>query len=164
MELPSRRMPRHPKYNYNTPGYYFITICTQDKKCILGTIVGSGLPDAPKPQLTSIGQTVRMQLEEMAHFYPDIVLEKYVVMPNHIHLLVQIPGAFPDKQETDSRENARIPQFVGTFKRMTGRKLGRNIWQTSYHDHIIRGDADYLKIWNYIDTNPARWERDCFYG
>ena len=56
-----------------------------------------------------------------------------------------------------------IPRYVSTFKRLCNRETGINIWQRFYHDHIIRGQADFEMIWNYIDTNPARWEQDCFY-
>ena len=58
---------------------------------------------------------------------------------------------------------ASVPNAVSALKRLVNRETGENIWQRSYHDHVIRGERDYLEIWNYIDTNPARWREDCFY-
>ena len=162
MEYRYRKTIRLKQYDYDSPGYYFITICTQNKSKILGRIVGTGLPDGPQVQLTTCGKIVHTQLEEMSRFYEDIVLEKYVVMPNHIHLLLHIPGDMPLKEMSDP-SNSRVSRFVGTFKRFSNRKAGRNIWQGRSHDHIIRGKADYEKIWMYIETNPLRWEMDCFY-
>lgn len=58
---------------------------------------------------------------------------------------------------------ATIPDAISALKRLVDRELGENIWQSSYHDHVIRNDNDYREIWNYINTNPARWHEDCFY-
>ena len=158
-----RKNIRVKGYDYSTPGYYFITICTQNKEKILSDIVGTGLPDGPQALLTDAGYIVKNQLDEMSAFYKNIILEKYVVMPNHIHLLLQITGTYePTEQHTPA--NAQISKFIGTFKRFTNRKIGRNIWQARSHDHVIRGEADYEQIWLYIETNPARWEKDCFYS
>ena len=162
MQRPVRKNIRIQSYNYNTPGYYFITICTRNKEKILSNIVGTGLPDGPLVKLTECGSFVKDQLDNMSCFYEDLILEKYVVMPNHIHLLLHITGHF-ESTETISPTNVKVSKFVGTFKRFTNRKVGRNIWQSRSHDHVIRGEADYQKIWMYIETNPARWEKDCFY-
>lgn len=178
MELPKRKMPRHPNYDYNTPGYYFVTLCTRDKAKLLSDIVGRSLPDAPNritpsqtehpesaPYIwyTEYGEIACRQLGNMATFYEKIILEKYVVMPNHIHLLLHIPGHFPQDDKGSFRKNATVSQFIGTFKRFCNKQIGHNIWQTSFHDHVIRGEADYQKIWMYIETNPIRWQEDCFY-
>jgi REP element-mobilizing transposase RayT len=64
---------------------------------------------------------------------------------------------------TPSPTNAIIPALISTFKRFTSRQAGHRLWQRSYHDHIIRGEADYRKIWQYIDTNPQKWELDRYY-
>ena len=195
MDKPIRKYPRLQKYDYSTPGYYFITICTHNKQKILGEVVGRGIPDAPQNpvnshyspingqisdivppvcpgghtlhkksvqiQLSEYGEIVRNQLDNMAIFYDHIHLEKYIVMPNHVHLLVHIIGHF--QPEEKSRPNAHISRFVGTFKRFCNKQIGRNIWQTSFHDHVIRCEEDYQNIWMYIETNPLRWEMDCFY-
>ena len=178
MEFPKRKSTRHPVYDYNSPGYYFITICTKNKSMLLGQIVGRSLPDAPERtgvyptehpeaapyiQYYEYGEIALRQLDIMASYYKEIILEKYVVMPNHIHLLLHIPGHFPPNNTNSLRKNAAVSQFVGTFKRFCNKQYGCNIWQTSFHDHVIRGEDDYQKIWMYIETNPIRWQKDCFY-
>ena len=162
MEFPKRKNIRLQGFDYNTPGYYFVTICTKDKKKLLGEIVGTGLLDGPKNQLTAYGQIAADRLNDMADFYPDIKLEKYVIMPNHIHLLLHIVGVMPNQENSDTR-NSKLSIFVGTFKRMCNKEYGINLWQSRSHDHVIRGEKDYLKIWQYIEENPLRWQSDCFY-
>ena len=162
VELPKRKRTRLEGYDYNTPGYYFITICVEGKKKLLGEIVGTGLPDGPNNQLSFAGQIAEKQLQMMSDYYDDIRLEKYVVMPNHIHLLIQIMGTSEPVARMDVA-NSKIAKFVGTFKRFCNREYGKNIWQNRSHDHVIRGEADYLKIWQYIEENPLRWLNDCFY-
>ena len=100
MELPKRKTTRLSNYDYNTPGYYFITICTKEKQKLLCHIVGTGLPDGPKVRFTQQGEIVRNQLQDMKNFYDDIRIDKHVIMPNHIHLLLHV-------FESDSRPSGR---------------------------------------------------------
>lgn len=62
-----------------------------------------------------------------------------------------------------SRPTELIPRMIGAMKRFSNQEAGFDMWQTSYHDHIIRSEADYRRIWEYIDTNPAKWREDCYY-
>jgi len=84
-------------------------------------------------------------------------------MPNHIHMILFGEDGFDGTSKAPSPTNAAIPHFVSTFKCFCHRQAGFTIFQRSYHDHVIRNDKDYLKIWEYIDSNPAKWEEDCFY-
>ena len=86
-------------------------------------------------------------------------------MPNHIHLIIKIVNEshIGMSQAPYPTSNAIIPKFISLFKRYCNREIGNNIFQRSFHDHIIRNENDYLKIWNYIETNPVKWEEDCFY-
>ncbi len=59
--------------------------------------------------------------------------------------------------------NAKIPRAIGVMKRLINKEAGENIFQRSYHEHVIRNEADYRRIWDYIDTNPAKWTEDCYY-
>ena len=103
----------------------------------------------------------------MNRVYPNVQTVKYAIMPNHIHLLIHIAWdetcSAAGTSRTPSPTNGIIPQYVSTFKRLCNRQMGVNLWQRSYHDRIIRNDAEYDMIWQYIDTNPLRWEMDCFY-
>lgn len=163
MKYYSRKTTRLPYYNYSGTGYYFVTLCTKKKCKILGEVVGTGLLDGPKVQLSSFGETANKQLALMADFYDTIKLEKYIVMPNHIHILLYIPDNGDGQCGRSVPTNSEIAKFVGTFKRFCNRQYGKNIWQMRSHDHVIRSEKDYLKIWSYIEHNAAKWQQDCFY-
>ncbi len=163
MNLPERKPNRLPNFDYSTPGAYFITICTKNRRCILCEIVGGGALDAPHTNLSKLGQTIHRYILSGNNIH-GLTVDKFVIMPNHIHLILLI-GSRPVSGTSwaPSPTNAAIPHFVSTLKRFCNRDIGENIFQRSYHDHIIRNEADYLKIWEYIDNNPARWKDDCFY-
>ena len=163
--FPKRKPNRLESYDYSRFGVYFLTFCTKNRKCILSRIVGGGVLDAPYPDLTKMGRIVEKRIQSMNEVYGDIKTTKYVIMPNHVHLLVSVQpeseGYGPSG--TPAPTNALIPQYISTLKRMCNKEIGENIWQRSFHDHVIRGEKDFQMIWQYIDTNPARWEQDCFY-
>ena len=152
-----------PHFDYNTPGAYFITICTEGRRPILSTIVGGGALDAPYTQITSTGQVVQRYIVS-GNNVPGVTVDKFVIMPNHIHMILLVDAtASTGTSRTLSPTNAIIPHFVSTLKRFCKRDVGTKFFQRSYHDHVIRDEADYLKIWQYIDNDPARWQEDCFY-
>ena len=175
MNFQSRKSPRLKGYDYSTPGYYFITVCTNKKRCILGrinenstSIVGEGLCALPKTQLTNIGKIVKTAIEDINKLYVDISVDKFVVMPNHIHIIVikhpaesNLTGGHGDPPL--QYDNTSIVGIVSNLKSYTTHLYGKALWQRSFHDHIIRGEKDYLKIWEYIDQNPAKWREDCFF-
>jgi dipeptidase len=85
--------------------------------------------------------------------------DEYVVMPNHIHAIL-------DVQEQGLKTD--LPVVIGQYKmavtkRIRSEKPGFQVWQRSFHDHVIRNRKSYEKIWTYIENNPAKWEEDCFY-
>ena len=167
MELPKRKGNRLECYNYSDIGTYFITICTQNRKKILSNIiVGTGVLDCPKIVLMPSGQIVDRYINQLNDFYDNISIDKYVIMPDHIHLLITITkdmgGQSGTPVPTDveykiDNTNSVISKFVSTFKRFCNKDLGQNIWQQRYYDHIIRNEKDYIEICEYIDSNPAAW-------
>ena len=161
MEFPKRKQNRLKDYDYDSAGAYFITVCTQDRKCLLSHIVGGGAFDAPENQLTSMGKIVEKYIQSGNHI-DRVTVEKYVIMPNHVHLLL-IVDMVDGTSRAPSPTNAVIPHFMSTFKRFCHRDIGQKIFQRSYHDHVVRDRQDYLKIWEYIENNPKQWELDCFY-
>ena len=161
MQFSDRKTIRLPGYDYNTPGCYFITLCTKDKAKLLCDIKSPSLVDGAQIIYFPYGTIASEQLEKMAAFYEGITLDKYVIMPNHIHFLLRVEEFSDRKLSTD--QNNVVSMFVGTFKRFCNSQYGRNIWQSRSYDHVIRDERDYLKIWNYIDTNPGKWTEDCFY-
>ena len=163
MVFHERKPNRLPGFDYNTPGAYFITICANNRRPILGTIVGGGSLDAPNVRLSKIGHTVLRHIQS-GNNVPGITVDKFVIMPNHIHLILLVDEtASIGTSRAPSPTNAVIPHFISTLKRFCHRDIGSHIFQRSYHDHVIRNEDDYLKIWQYIDNNPARWQEDCFY-
>ena len=169
MEEYAKRKPnRLFGYDYSQEGVYFLTICASEREPIFGRIepgVGGGVPDAPYVRLSQAGKEIEFCLTEMIRVYEGVSLLHYVIMPNHIHLLLHLesgPSGTPAPTH-GQRANQTIPAFVSTLKRMTNKRYGRNLWQRGYHDHIVRNDADYLRIWQYIETNPAKWAEDKYY-
>ena len=163
MDLPKRKPIRLPEYDYSSPGAYFVTVCTHDRRCILSDItVGEGLAP-PAVELTPIGQCVQEQLLALPSRFPLVHLDHFVIMPNHVHLLVSVAdsgGASPSPTLSD---------VVGAFKSLSTRLSRGNLgdlplWQRSYHEHVIRNANDYREIWNYIDANPARWAEDRYFA
>ena len=162
-----RKANRLAEYDYSQNGAYFITVCVKQRLCALAKIVGGGVLDAPQVILSDYGKIVENRIQSMNETYSTIQTVKYVIMPNHIHLLVHITEeekiCSEGTSRTPSPTNALIPRYVPTLKRMCNQDIGSNLWQRSYHDHVIRGEKDYQMIWQYIDTNPVRWKQDCFY-
>ena len=184
-EFIKRRTPRYQSFNYDSIGVYFLTICTQNRRCILsrvvgtgvldrpqtkltgcdkivGTgvldcpqteltgydkIVGTGVLDCPQTELTGYGKIADKYIKQLSEFYHHLSVEKFVIMPNHIHLLLWVKAG---KDTTDNgqsrtpvptnieRANSACSQFVSTFKRFCNKEYGKNIWQARFHDHIIR--------------------------
>ncbi len=148
----NRKPNRLKNYDYSSQGAYFITICTLDRKCTLSHIVGGDALIAPQTNLTHFGEIAREYIESM----PGI--DKYVIMPNHIHLLIAIDGPMKASAPTIS-----VPNLIRSFKVLVSKEIGQSIWQRSYHDHIIRDEEDYLNHLQYIENNPAKWSEDKYY-
>ena len=148
-DLPKRKSPRIPNFDYSSPNYYFITICTYEKKCIFGN----------PSELSMLGCYARDYLLNIPKLYPEIILDKYVIMPNHVHCILIVSGENKDRS---------IPLVIGQYKMAVTKKIREKlpdlkVWQRSFHDHIIRNQSGYEKIWQYIENNPQKWEEDCFY-
>ena len=159
MELPKRKPNRLKDFDYSQPNAYFITICTKNKEMLFWENVGASIARPEDVQLSKYGKIVVEAIEKISTIYPVITVDNYVVMPNHIHLLMQI--------HSDSSGRAMLaPTISIVIQQMKGyatKKIGRSIWQKLFHDHVIRDEKGYLKIWNYIEGNPSKWEEDCFY-
>ncbi|MGN1442389.1 MAG: transposase [Acutalibacteraceae bacterium] len=161
-------------FNYSNGGAYFLTACTENAQKLLGEIErgANGVPDVAAEEkaqvrLSEYGKILDRVICSFntVYFNPRIV--KYVIMPNHFHLLVVInPDLLPEVTATSgtpSPQNATIPFVMSTIKRFFHRETGKNIWERSYRDHIIRTQEDYKKISRYIEENPSTWEKDCYY-
>ena len=166
MVKPIRKKMRLTGWDYSGEGNYFLTLCAKNRKPMFSRIVGSGIPDAPEVQLSDYGQCIRECLAYIAENNPNIVMHCWVIMPNHVHILLTIPrdvtasnGASGMPRPTD----AVIGKMVSSLKRFTNRQTGQDLWQNSYYDHIIRDEQDFLRRWQYIENNPARWLEDDYF-
>ena len=157
-----RQPNRLQEYNYATPGAYFITICTKDRKCVLSKIhyVGEGLCALPQTELSDVGDMVEKSIQHIHRTIPGFSIDRYVIMPNHLHLLITL-SAIP---ETGGHRGPPLHKVIGQFKSYTTHRYGQVLWQRSYYDHVIRGEQDYRDVWQYIENNPARWREDKLYN
>lgn len=107
--------------------------------------------------------------------YPNVRVDQYVIMPNHIHLLISLVGnplgGTGGTENPSPTTRFSLGTVIGWLKYQTTKMInqlcqepGHRFWQRSYHDHILRTRAEYEKIWQYIVTNPETWEQDCFYN
>ena len=152
-ELPVRKKNRLQGYDYSQNGKYFVTICVKDMHELLGRIVGA-ISNRPCIELSEIGKAAEIALHKLDE---TIEIDKYIIMPNHIHMIIRI-------QNSGRTEFApTISSIVRFCKSYVTKQIGYSIWQRSYYDRIIRDETEYQKIWQYIDQNPVQWQNDCYY-
>ena len=159
MELPKRKKNRLTEYDYSTPNAYFITVCTGNRKNLFWKDVGAIIDRPKNVPLTNLGVIAQGSIEEISKHYPAISVDHYVIMPNHIHLLLQI--------NTDVNGRSMIAPTISTVLRLmkgtVSRQAGFSVWQKGFYDHVIRNENDYREIWNYIEGNPSKWVEDKLY-
>ena len=194
-KLQSRKIPRLKHHDYTHNGIYFVTACTHEREPILGKVTFdtdgnrnntadiannnmtslTGQTTNPNPfitpavvELTPIGEFVSQNIANIPNKHQNVEIDKYVVMPNHIHLLIllrqeQYTQNHSMQSEHRNLRDASLSEIVHWLKIVTSRKYGEILWQRSYYDHIIRSEHDYKNIWQYIDENPQRWMFDKYY-
>ena len=174
MEYPRRKHVRLKDYDYSRAGMYFVTICTKRRQCILSKIVvprggdantvGRDDLGAPSVQvtLTPVGKIAERYLNTVSEAYPGVTVEHKVIMPNHVHILLWFHET-EGRRAGSSRPTQLLPRIIAAWKRFTNRDAGYNLWQSSYHEHVIRDENDLLRHWSYIDQNPARWAEDEYF-
>ena len=170
-ELPKRKPTRLKNFDYNAIGGYFITLCTEDRRQILSRIVGVDVGmtcghsgDPKNTELLPYGIVADKYIKQMSDFYENITVEQYVIMPNHIHLLLFVCDDGSPRTSTPTKQTSFVSHFVSTFKRFCKKEYGENIWQRGFYDHVIRGRKDYEEIAKYIYENPVRWYYDELYA
>ncbi len=189
---PKRKTVRLQTHDYNQAGAYFITVCTKgkvpfltlstgnDENATVGTDVLGGPPSFPSTQfpLSKKGLVVFQNVQRLQNFYPHIKIEYFVIMPNHVHLLLGVyanslpqrtaedVGPYEGNEPIKAKENTKlsvVSTFLSTFKRFCNREIGENIWQSRSYDHVIRNAQDFSEHVRYIFHNPLRWKEDNFY-
>ena len=159
MELPNRKANRLTEYDYSTPNAYFITVCTQNRKNLFWTDAGAAVCCPENIPLSNLGMMVKQVIHDIPMHYKTITVDHAVIMPNHVHLLLQI------NTDIDGRPMAAptISTVINQAKGVISKKAGFSVWQKGFYDHVIRGEHDYLDIWNYIEGNPGKWAEDRLY-
>ncbi len=161
MELCKRKQIHLKDYDYSQNGMYFITICTHNKQYLFGDR-NFKLTDKPTNQRLLI----KKWLLELQNKYPHSVVQKYVIMPNHVHFILFISKTQPEISLHDIIKwfkTQTTNEYIKAVKENKAPKFDKHIWQRGYYEHIIRNENDYYDTWNYIDTNPIRWIEDCYY-
>jgi putative transposase len=160
-------------WDYRSPGWYFVTICTQHHNCILGTIT------AGKVHLSSSGEVADSELRNLARHYVGISIDGSIVMPNHIHAIVVIDGQHHHSPNPETCADpttgkgllltppkaGSLATIVRSYKAGVTRRcrelgLKNFAWQAGFYDHIVRGDTTLQAIRDYIERNPSNWSED----
>ena len=164
-DLKNRKTTRLKGADYNSNGVIFLTICTKDRRCMPSRIVGTGVLDGPQIELTQYGQIADKYINQLNDFYDDLSVESYVIMPNHIHIMLWVQGEENGPSETPvpTVQNTITARFLSTVKRFCNKEYGMNIWQYRSNDHIIRNRQDYEEHLRYMYENPLRWYYDELY-
>ena len=156
-----RRSIRLPAYDYSQSGYYFVTLCTFNRKYLLGKIDGGEMI------LSRSGVIVSKFWELVSRYDENIVLDRFIVMPNHIHGIIQIKVGAIHELPLQSRRQMLLPKIIGKFKMTSAKKInnllsrgGNPFWQRNYYEHIIRSYESLDKIREYVDKNIANWQTD----
>ncbi len=156
---PVRKYHHLKHYDYSQPGFYFVTICAKVRnQNIFSSLlpVGAADPGGPRLQLTPLGQIVDQLIQGIDCAYPDVHVDQYIIMPDHVHLLIQLTGDGPP----GSAAPTSLPQVINALKGFTTRTWGKPVWQDDYYDHILRNPQDLSETRSYIVQNPsARLER-----
>ncbi len=144
-------------------------------------------PDEPPP-LSDIGKKIDKEVQKLNTVYENVTVDKYCIMPDHIHMIIFITpdecgrswraGAVSlehwsgannaEHRASEARHGAKtqfaptLSRIIKQFKGSITKQIGFSFWQKSFNDRIIRNEKGYQEVWQYIDTNPLKWEEDCF--
>lgn len=153
-EFIQRKPNRLKDYDYSQNGCYFITICTKEKRPILSEVLTlRGDDPAPKKQivLKDYGKTVDKYINSIHSAYNSVYIENYIIMPNHIHILLLI-----DTNGLPGSSAPTVSNVISALKHLANKQAGFNLWQRSFYDHIIRNETDFQNTWNYIEYNALK--------
>jgi REP element-mobilizing transposase RayT len=156
-------------WDYRSRGWYFVTICTQNRECIFGAVV------AGEVQLSAVGRVAASELQGLHLHYDNVHVDSLVVMPNHVHAIIMIDGDHclsPNPKRCVlaaaglvSPRAGSLSAIIRSYKAGVTRRcrelgLRQLVWQPRFHDHLLRGDASINAVRDYIRDNPANWEAD----
>ena len=161
--FPVRRSPRLQGYDYSQEGAYFITICTHHRIHTFGEIKES------ECRLAQAGIIAQQDWEAITQHYPNVELDAFVVMPNHVHGIIVLVGAGLIPSASTQPKAGLLSQIMSGYKAGVTRRIHAlnqsttTVWQRSFDDHIVRNEKELNFIRNYVINNPSLWEQDRFY-
>jgi len=162
----NRRSIRLKEYDYSTPGAYFITICAHNRACLFGDIKDGVMV------LNEYGGIVRFTWDDLPNHIRNIELDKFIVMPNHFHGIINIVSLDANDVGAGSEPAPTIKHYalsemirqLKTFsaKRINElrRDIGVCVWQRNYYEHVIRDENELTRVREYIAGNPLEWDSD----
>lgn len=170
MELNERKPNRLKEYDYSSNGMYFVTICTKKREHYFSEVsfddknAGYAALGVPHIKMTHYGKIVNENILKINQIYKYVSVLNYVIMPDHVHLII-----FVSDDENISGGTLRaasttrsVSQIINALKTISTKQIGFSLWQRSFHDHIIRSEAEFRRIWQYIDDNPVNWANDIY--
>ncbi len=167
-EKHNRRSIRLKGHNYAQQGAYHVTICTQNRECILGDIKNGEMI------LNHYGLIARKCWNELVNHYIYIEMGMHIIMPNHIHGIINISGApnvgagFKPALDGRPKDNTHcLSEIIRALKTFSARQINRSrgtsgipVWQRNYYEHIVRNETELSRINKYIMNNPIQWDND----
>jgi putative transposase len=170
----SRSSIRIKDFDYGNPGYYFVTICSYEKRCLFGR-ARQGLIE-----LSDIGIMIQFLWENIGILNRHVELDEFVIMPNHLHGILRlsdqhrasnptegmaVPCPYSSSRQINSTKPGSLQTIIRSFKGACTKgarfhHLADRVWQRGYHEHIVRKEASLMKIRQYIRDNPTKWQRD----
>ncbi len=158
-DLPSRHTIRLSGYNYSSPNWYYITICTHERLCIFGNLVGARR-GSPIMQLNQYGH-IAQDLWESISQHHMVKLDIFQIMPNHVHGIIVI------NHTGEPRLAPTLGKLIGYFKSECTKQMRKLtgdqdfiLWQRNYYEHIIRDEEELEHVRQYIADNPRNWKQD----
>ncbi|WP_445768084.1 transposase [Rheinheimera sp.] len=146
-------------YDYSQPGHYFLTICCYQKQAVFGDVCQQQV------QLNCFGEIAKKHWLNLTEQYSSIKLHEFVIMPNHMHGIIEITA-----QQPATIGNTVLGQIIRSYKASVTSAIRHKtqsqqyaVWQRNYYEHIIRSEASLLAITQYIRDNPKKWPEDEYY-
>ena len=149
-------------WDYSTPWWYYVTICTKNMWCWFGDVSHG------KMELNDQGTFVDEIWRGIPKHYPSVELDYYTIMPNHVHGIIILNDVETGHAPSLQPKRPALGNVVGSFKSKVTRWTHKNgiklfAWQPRFYDHIIRNEKDLHRIRTYIQNNPLKWELDEYY-
>ncbi|WP_242871661.1 transposase [Acetanaerobacterium elongatum] len=123
--------------------------------------IGARIAHPHEQTLSDIGEVVNTAIQNIPTIYSNVRVDKYVIMPNHLHMIIKLYSHGDDGGRLIIAPT--ISSIIRLLKSYVSKEIGFSIWQKSFHDHIIRNEQEYRDICDYIDQNPQKWQEDCYF-